>query len=66
MPRKQRFKPSRKPKPIPQNEEAMNGATPNNAQAHNDNVASRPMSDAMNDKRDHDSLVEPDPDQQSR
>ncbi|HET9622162.1 MAG TPA: hypothetical protein VFP84_12400 [Kofleriaceae bacterium] len=63
MPRKQRFKPSRKPKPIPQNEEAMNGATP---QAHNDNAASRPMSDAASDKRDDESLVEPDPDQQSR
>jgi hypothetical protein len=62
MPRKQRFKPSRKPKPIPQSEEAMTGATPNSAQAHNDNAPARPMSGT----RDDDSSVEPDPDQQSR
>jgi hypothetical protein len=62
MPRKQRFKPSRKPKPIPHSEEAMNGNSSNQAHVHNDNVASRPMSDA----RDDDSSVEPDPDRQPR
>jgi hypothetical protein len=59
MPRKQRFKPSRKPKPIPQSEEPMNQ---NSAQAHNDSATARPMADT----RDDNSTVEPDPDQQSR
>jgi hypothetical protein len=62
MPRKQRFKPSRKPKPIPHSEEAMTGAPPNRPQAHNDNATARPMADTHDD----DSTVEPDPDQQSR
>jgi hypothetical protein len=66
MPRKQRFKPSRKPKPTPQTEEAMNGATPQSAQVHNDNVDPRTMSGPRESVRDDDSLVEPDPDQQSR
>jgi hypothetical protein len=37
MPRKQRFKPSRKPKPIP-NEEGSAERQPNAAPAHNDNT----------------------------
>jgi hypothetical protein len=62
MPRKQRFKPSRKPKPIPQSEDAMNGRLPSSAPANDDNVESRTSSP----ERDQDSTVEPDPDQQSR
>ena len=42
MPRKQRFKPSRKPKPIPQSEAASIGHDARNTSsqsgAHNDNV----------------------------
>ena len=42
MPRKQRFKPSRKPKPIPQSEATAIGHDARNAAshggAHNDNV----------------------------
>jgi hypothetical protein len=34
MPRKQRFKPSRKPKPIPQNEEPMSVRQPSSAPTH--------------------------------
>lgn len=37
MPRKQRFKPSRKPKPNPPSEDAMNGNEPS-TRVHNDNV----------------------------
>jgi hypothetical protein len=60
MPRKQRFKPSRKPKPIPQTEA---GSIPQSSGlAHNDNAESRNQTSSRND----DSSVEPDPDQQSR
>jgi len=66
MPRKQRFKPSRKPKPTPQNEDALTVHQPDGASAH-----SSPIEDA--DARDvpqaHDgeaSLNEPDTDQGSR
>jgi hypothetical protein len=38
MPRKQRFKPSRKPKPIPQNEDAVNAQQAGNPQAHDRNA----------------------------
>ena len=62
MPRKQRFKPSRKPKPIQPNEEPMIERAPNSAQVHNDNVDARTSTSSNEDK----STVEPDPDQQSR
>ncbi len=60
MPRKQRFKPSRKPKPITQAEEPMIERAPSSAQAGNENVDARTSS---NDDR---SAVEPDSAQQSR
>jgi len=62
MPRKQRFKPSRKPKPIPQAEEPMIERAPNSAQVHNDNVDAR----AATSSSEASSTVEPDPDRQSR
>lgn len=67
MPRKQRFKPSRKPKPIPQNEDALIGRQPssapsNNENADNENIGVRDTPPV----RDGDSLVEPDHGQQSR
>jgi hypothetical protein len=43
MPRKQRFKPSRKPKPIPQAEEAMIGQPTVSNSANNDNVESQAL-----------------------
>lgn len=62
MPRKQRFKPSRKPKPVAQNEEPMIERAPSSAQAQNDSIGSR-TSASSNDNR---SAGEPDPTQQSR
>lgn len=68
MPRKQRFKPSRKPKPIPQNEDALIGRQPSSApsndanNADNDNLGVRDTPPG----RDDDSLIEPDNGQQSR
>ncbi|HEY0991084.1 MAG TPA: hypothetical protein VGD80_28725 [Kofleriaceae bacterium] len=41
MPRKQRFKPSRKPKPVPSNEDAMMGRQESNSPPHNDNAPAR-------------------------
>jgi hypothetical protein len=41
MPRKQRFKPSRKPKPIPQHEETGMGQPVNSATARDDSESSR-------------------------
>jgi hypothetical protein len=41
MPRKQRFKPSRKPKPIPTNEDAAMGHQETGPVAHNENAAIR-------------------------
>jgi hypothetical protein len=61
MPRKQRFKPSRKPKPTPPTEDALNGRQTNNARAHNDNVDARESPPA----RDEGSMVEPDLGQRS-
>jgi hypothetical protein len=61
MPRKQRFKPSRKPKPIQQTEDAVIGRQPSHAPANNDNVGMRDMPPS----RDDDSL-EPSTDQGSR
>ena len=60
MPRKQRFKPSRKPKPAP-NEEPMN-RQPNGATAHNDNAAAREEPQG----REPDPSIEPDTDSPSR
>jgi hypothetical protein len=51
MPRKQRFKPSRKPKPIPQAEDTATdrvSSNSGNSQARNDNVDSRPSSASRN------------------
>ncbi|HET7501029.1 MAG TPA: hypothetical protein VFK02_08505 [Kofleriaceae bacterium] len=63
MPRKQRFKPSRKPKPITPNEDAVNVRTTSSAQPHNDNATAR---DAPPCIRDDDSMIEPPSDQPSR
>ena len=62
MPRKQRFKPSRKPKPTPPSDDAQNGRQTNSARPHNDNVDARDVPVA----RDLESLTEPDIDQRSR
>ncbi|HEU4734023.1 MAG TPA: hypothetical protein VFT22_39295 [Kofleriaceae bacterium] len=62
MPRKQRFKPSRKPKPITPIEDAANARTTSTSQPHNDNVAAR---DAPS-MRHEDSMTEPPSDQTSR
>jgi hypothetical protein len=68
MPRKQRFKPSRKPKPIPQNEDALIGRQPSSAPSGNDNRADNENIGVRDtpDVRGDDSLVEPDSGQQSR
>jgi hypothetical protein len=62
MPRKQRFKPSRKPKPIPQSEAAAIGHDARDASshggAHNDNVES---SGSVR-RSDEDSPLMPEPD----
>jgi hypothetical protein len=57
MPRKQRFKPSRKPKPSPQNEAATIGRV-----AHNDNVEASGGQTRLHD----DDSQEPQTDPQSR
>jgi hypothetical protein len=62
MPRKQRFKPSRKPKPIPQNEEPMTVRQPSSAQEHGDQSGSSMSSDMGRDP----SAVEPHTDDRSR
>jgi len=41
MPRKQRFKPSRKPKPATPNEDANTGRPEGGSLAHNDNTPAR-------------------------
>jgi hypothetical protein len=46
MPRKQRFKPSRKPKPIPPTEDAMIGRDVSAAPADRDEASPREMSGA--------------------
>jgi hypothetical protein len=70
MPRKQRFKPSRKPKPSPQSEAATIGNDARNPSSHspgidvdadNDNVTASPSH-----PHDDDSLHEPDNDASSR
>jgi hypothetical protein len=62
MPRKQRFKPSRKPKPIPQSEAAAIGHDTRNPSSHsgvhNDNVES---SGSVR-RSDDDSPLMPEPD----
>jgi len=54
MPRKQRFKPSRKPKPAPQSEAPTIGhetrAVASNVAAHNDNAGSGPGASRMSDE----------------
>ena len=55
MPRKQRFKPSRKPKPIVPTEEAPTGRQTNSARPNNDNVDARESPPA----RDQDEMTEP-------
>ncbi len=62
MPRKQRFKPSRKPKPSPPNEDAMMGRPTGNEVVHNDNV---PEHDAP-PSRSEDSTAELEPDDRLR
>jgi hypothetical protein len=59
MPRKQRFKPSRKPKPSLPNEEATNGRPMSNTPSDSDDTGAP---SARND----DSLTEPSSDQASR
>jgi hypothetical protein len=49
MPRKQRFKPSRKPKPIPQSEDSTLERQSSGAPAHNDNVDMRDAPPMRND-----------------
>jgi hypothetical protein len=66
MPRKQRFKPSRKPKPSPQSEAATIGHDGRNTSSqvvHNDNVDVTGGSPRMDDE---DSGLKPDADQRSR
>jgi hypothetical protein len=68
MPRKQRFKPSRKPKPSPQSEAATIGndarnSTSHNPGADNDNVD---VTGGPSRPDDDDSLQEPDNDATSR
>jgi hypothetical protein len=64
MPRKQRFKPSRKPKPIPQSEAQTIGHdarnTSSQGSAHNDNLASASVPSRMSDT---DLSMPPEPDQ---
>jgi hypothetical protein len=62
MPRKQRFKPSRKPKPTPPTEEALNSHQTSSARPHNDNVDAR-ESPPPRDQAERDEEVEPDFDQ---
>jgi hypothetical protein len=62
MPRKQRFKPSRKPKPNPPNEDAMIGHQANGASAHNDNIDMREMPQV----RDEDLAIDAESEQRSR
>lgn len=62
MPRKQRFKPSRKPKPTLQNEDALNVRQSSHGRPRNDNVDDNVDSRAP---RDEDSLVEPELDPRS-
>jgi hypothetical protein len=63
MPRKQRFKPSRKPKPIPHSEAQTIGNDARTASApgiaHNDSLGSAPLSSRMSDTS---SSVPPEPD----
>jgi len=61
MPRKQRFKPSRKPKPIPPNEDALTGRQPSSVRPTSDNADARESPQ----ERDDDSIVEPDLDHRS-
>jgi hypothetical protein len=61
MPRKQRFKPSRKPKPMPQNEDAV-AREASSAPARG---GSMDLPDSAPNSNDS-SVVEPDPDDRSR
>ena len=63
MPRKQRFKPSRKPKPSPQTEEAMIGHPVNNASS--DSARAMPSQDD-DESLDDGSPTESESDQRSR
>jgi len=49
MPRKQRFKPSRKPKPTPQTEDSTLERQSSGAPAHNDNVDIREAPPSRNE-----------------
>lgn len=49
MPRKQRFKPSRKPKPIPQTEDAVIGREVSSAPQAREDVNARAESDLRGD-----------------
>jgi hypothetical protein len=46
MPRKQRFKPSRKPKPVIPNDDATVGRPDSGSAVHNDNASTRETSSA--------------------
>jgi len=62
MPRKQRFKPSRKPKPTPQTEDAMIGRDASSAPEDRDDGGAR----AVSGPRDDSSPTEAESDQRSR
>ena len=49
MPRKQRFKPSRKPKPTPPNEDALNGRQANNARPTDEGADARKSAPARDE-----------------
>jgi hypothetical protein len=66
MPRKQRFKPSRKPKPTPQNEDALTVRQPDGASAHNSPTEDADARDVPQARDSEASLNEPDTDQGSR
>jgi hypothetical protein len=62
MPRKQRFKPSRKPKPNPQAEDAMTGQ-PVSRMTANDNIEDRATPQGRDDARDEDAPTASESDQ---
>jgi len=66
MPRKQRFKPSRKPKPTPQSEDALTVRQPDGASAHNSSTEDADARDLPPARDSEASLHEPDTDQGSR
>jgi hypothetical protein len=66
MPRKQRFKPSRKPKPSPQTEETMIGHPVSSTASDADRVEASTSRDAGRDDGDDRAPTETETDQRSR